>query len=354
MPLACLVAFEAGVAVFGSPAAGLSRARGVARALLLRGRARRRRTRRSRCPEPRRGSCSCPPRSRSSSSMSRSRRWPTSARSRPVFGALALVHPTYALFALLPLAGYALVRLERVARARRSRSPPAIVPDGARVPLAAAARARDRLARPEPGREGARARSTTAACSSSARPTSYRLAAEVVGRTGAVAVAALALVPLAGLAVRRRRWAAFVLGGTVARARADARARSSSRASPTPSRSRSRAAPPGSCRSRSPSPAGSRCSSRRVRGSCRSRCVAGIAAAAAGGPATSTTASATAGRAIVTWWALVGGAAALGLGLAFAAGCRRSRSGTCSARRGRRAVRAAGRRARLPRVDAAA
>ena len=28
-----------------------------------------------------------------------------------MFGALALVHPTYALFALLPLAGYALVRL---------------------------------------------------------------------------------------------------------------------------------------------------------------------------------------------------------------------------------------------------
>ena len=27
------------------------------------------------------------------------------------FGALALVHPTYALFALLPLGGYALVRL---------------------------------------------------------------------------------------------------------------------------------------------------------------------------------------------------------------------------------------------------
>ena len=43
----------------------------------------------------------------------------------------------------------------------------------------------------------------------------FRLAAEVPGRTGAVAVAALALVPLAGFAAKRR-WGAFVLGGTVA------------------------------------------------------------------------------------------------------------------------------------------
>jgi hypothetical protein len=43
----------------------------------------------------------------------------------------------------------------------------------------------------------------------------FRLAAEVPGRTGAVAVAALAFVPLAGLAAKRR-WGAFVLGGVVA------------------------------------------------------------------------------------------------------------------------------------------
>src|SRR5207247_10544994 len=42
----------------------------------------------------------------------------------------------------------------------------------------------------------------------------FRLAPEVLGRTGAVAVAALVLVPLAALAWRRR-FAAFVLGGTV-------------------------------------------------------------------------------------------------------------------------------------------
>ena len=44
---------------------------------------------------------------------------------------------------------------------------------------------------------------------------SFRLAAEVPGRTGAVAIAALALVPLAGFAAKRR-WGAFVLGGAVA------------------------------------------------------------------------------------------------------------------------------------------
>ncbi len=44
--------------------------------------------------------------------------------------------------------------------------------------------------------------------------TSYALAPEVVVRTGPIAIAALALTPLAVLA-RRRRWSAFVLGGTV-------------------------------------------------------------------------------------------------------------------------------------------
>ncbi|MBV8257351.1 MAG: hypothetical protein JO073_05980 [Actinobacteria bacterium] len=44
---------------------------------------------------------------------------------------------------------------------------------------------------------------------------SYALAPEVVARTGSVAIAALVLVPVAVLA-RRRRWAAFVLGGAVA------------------------------------------------------------------------------------------------------------------------------------------
>ena len=43
----------------------------------------------------------------------------------------------------------------------------------------------------------------------------FRLAAEVFGRSGAVAVASLLLLPLAGLALRRR-WAAFALAGSLA------------------------------------------------------------------------------------------------------------------------------------------
>ena len=45
--------------------------------------------------------------------------------------------------------------------------------------------------------------------------TSYNLAAEVFTRAGAVAIAALLLIPLAGFAARRR-WAAYVVGGSLA------------------------------------------------------------------------------------------------------------------------------------------
>src|SRR5207249_4122525 len=44
--------------------------------------------------------------------------------------------------------------------------------------------------------------------------TSYHLAPGLVARSGAIAVAALVLVPLAAAAARRR-WSALVLGGTV-------------------------------------------------------------------------------------------------------------------------------------------
>ncbi len=45
--------------------------------------------------------------------------------------------------------------------------------------------------------------------------TSYNLAPEVFTRAGAVAIAALLLIPLAGFAARRR-WAAYVVGGSLA------------------------------------------------------------------------------------------------------------------------------------------
>src|SRR6185437_2568675 len=45
-------------------------------------------------------------------------------------------------------------------------------------------------------------------------PSRYRVSAGIVDRTGAIAIAALVLVPLAAFA-SRRRWSAWVLGGTV-------------------------------------------------------------------------------------------------------------------------------------------
>ena len=89
-------------------------------------------------------------------------------------------------------------------------------------------------------------------------PTSYHLAPALVGRTGAIAVASLVLVPLAGLAARRR-WSALVLGGTVLLLGIEPGLRRS-RTSPTSSRSRSPAGPPASCRSRSRSPGAPPCS----------------------------------------------------------------------------------------------
>lgn len=46
-------------------------------------------------------------------------------------------------------------------------------------------------------------------------PTSYSIAADVFGRAGAVAVAGLLMIPLAGFAARRR-WAAYVVGSSLA------------------------------------------------------------------------------------------------------------------------------------------
>jgi hypothetical protein len=129
------------------------------------------------------------------------------------FGALALIHPTYALFALLPLGAYSVVRLPEWRRSAAALAA-GLVPAGLVVlwlrPLV------DETLSHDPSEKTQSA--TLAHYGSELVVKSvhhFRLAAEVPGRTGAVAVAALALVPLAGLAARRR-WGALVLGGTVA------------------------------------------------------------------------------------------------------------------------------------------
>jgi hypothetical protein len=129
---------------------------------------------------------------------------------------LAFVHPTYALFVAVPLAGFALVRL-LVAGEDARRSAGGLLAFGLPVllvfvwlePIVAETRSHN------PGAsERKRALAQYATDLVVHSPGSYHLAPGVVGRTGAVAVAALVLTPLAGFAARRR-WSALVLGGTV-------------------------------------------------------------------------------------------------------------------------------------------
>jgi hypothetical protein len=130
-----------------------------------------------------------------------------------VFGGLALVHPTYALFLLIPLAAYALVRWSEW---RAS----AVALTAAAVPVAAVfiwlKPIVDKTISHDPGpAEKARALHHYGAQLVVSSPDHYHVAPEVIGRSGAIAVAALLAVPLAGLAIRRR-WGPFVLGGSLA------------------------------------------------------------------------------------------------------------------------------------------
>jgi hypothetical protein len=122
-----------------------------------------------------------------------------------VFGALALVHPTYAVFLLIPLLPLAL-------RERRAYAA-AVVPVAAALlwlrPLL------DETNTHNPSRaqrinDLAQYRDQLVIESTH----HFRLAAEVFGRSGAVAVASLVLLPLCALAWRRR-FAPFVVGGSL-------------------------------------------------------------------------------------------------------------------------------------------
>lgn len=124
---------------------------------------------------------------------------------------LAFVHPTYALFVAVPFAGYALVRALEYRRTL-----PALAALGAPValvflwlmPIVAHTRSHDPNAQ-----EKLRAVKQYASDLVVTTTSSYHLGPWVVSRAGAVAVAGLLLAPLAALA-GRRRWSAYVLGGT--------------------------------------------------------------------------------------------------------------------------------------------
>lgn len=130
---------------------------------------------------------------------------------------LAVVHPTYAIFLWVPLVGFLAARALWERRDLRSG---ALTLGALAVPallfflwLAPVIRETasvspgpeevQRALRQYPGQLDVRSES------------SYSLAAEVFTRRGAVAIAALCLLPLAGLAARRR-WAAYVVGGSLA------------------------------------------------------------------------------------------------------------------------------------------
>jgi hypothetical protein len=131
--------------------------------------------------------------------------------------ALAFVHPTYALFLAVPIAGFGLVRLawSRLDARRIGLALAAfLVPAGAVLLWLLPTIRSTRSYRPDDD-ELARGLQQYASQLDLVSEDKYRLAPEVLARGGAVAVAALLLIPLAGLA-GARRWGAWVLGGSLA------------------------------------------------------------------------------------------------------------------------------------------
>jgi hypothetical protein len=130
---------------------------------------------------------------------------------------LAVVHPTYAIFLWLPFGGFLLVRslAARDERKRLAVSLAALVVPAAAFLVWLLPVIRDTASHAPGKAELHRAFAQYAGQLDVFSDSRYRLAPEVFGRTGAVAVAALLSVPLAGLALRRR-WASFVLGGFLA------------------------------------------------------------------------------------------------------------------------------------------
>jgi hypothetical protein len=129
---------------------------------------------------------------------------------------LAAVHPTYAVFLWIPFTGFLAVRWlweRRDAREGGLALAALVVPAGLflawLLPVVAdtASVAPDASERTRAFGQYAGQLTGTA--------DRFSVVPELFGRTGAVAVAALLLIPLAGLA-SRRRWAAYVVGGSLA------------------------------------------------------------------------------------------------------------------------------------------
>jgi hypothetical protein len=131
--------------------------------------------------------------------------------------ALALVHPTYVIFVTVPLAGYAVARvlLARGEVARGAAGLAFVLVPAVAVAAWLAPIVRETASHSPSAVERARGIAHYPGQVDVFSADSFRLAPEMLGRTGAVAIAALVAVPLAALA-SRRRWSAYVLGGSVA------------------------------------------------------------------------------------------------------------------------------------------
>lgn len=131
--------------------------------------------------------------------------------------ALAIVHPTYAIFLWIPFSGFLAVRylwercdLREGGIALAALVLPATVYFLALLPVIRSTAS----VSPDAG-ERARGLEQYAGQLDVRSLDSFSVAPELFSRTGAVAVAALVLLPLAGFAARRR-WAAFAIGGALA------------------------------------------------------------------------------------------------------------------------------------------
>jgi hypothetical protein len=130
---------------------------------------------------------------------------------------LAVVHPTYAIFLWIPFVGFLVVRALWERRDLRSGSLTlaALVVPAALFMLWLRPVVEDTRSVSPDADELQRAFEQYGSQLSIHSDTSYNLAPEVFTRAGAVAIAALLMIPLAGFAARRR-WAAYVVGGSLA------------------------------------------------------------------------------------------------------------------------------------------
>jgi hypothetical protein len=131
--------------------------------------------------------------------------------------ALAVVHPTYAIFLWIPFVGFLATRAlwERKDLRNGTLALVALVVPAALFLLWLRPIVNDTRSVSPDADELRRAFQQYRGQLVVHSDTSYNLAPEVFTRAGAVAIAALLLIPLAGLAARRR-WAAYVVGGSLA------------------------------------------------------------------------------------------------------------------------------------------